>query len=448
MILDGASRIGIVGFGREGLSVYDFLLRDYSDLEIHVFDKRELSEFPEDILEEWRANGVVLHLGPGYLDDLEAVDLLVKSPGVNPRQPEIVRFLGLGGRYTTATNLFFERVSAKVIGITGSKGKSTTATLIYEALLAVDKQAFLVGNIGEPILNYLEFDSPEVYFVMEMSSQQLEDFEGRVDYALFTSFFADHMDYHGGMDAYISAKVNLFKNAKLTLYNGDDQVVSQILKKHGVLARAAQKYGLSFVSAEVSEDPQSGCAIFLNKLPFLSATEVLLKGQHNMKNMMLVTALFLELGLDQHVLQQVFYKFSGLAHRMQVLEGALKMVVNDSASVTPESSMACLESYEDCWQRVIILGGMDRGYDYTILNQVLTENDSVVVMPSLGSKVLEQVSVCSVKIVGGLQEAVAVAWDECGDDGVILFSPGAPSYNVFKNFYERGEAFVDLIRSV
>ena len=107
MILDGASKIGILGFGREGLSVYDFLLRDYSDLEIHVFDKRELAEFPEDIRADWQANGVVLHLGERYLEDLEAVDLLVKSPGVNPRQPEIVRFLGLGGRYTTATNLFF-----------------------------------------------------------------------------------------------------------------------------------------------------------------------------------------------------------------------------------------------------------------------------------------------------------------------------------------------------
>ena len=451
MILDGASKIGILGFGREGLSVYDFLLRDYSDLEIHVFDKRELAEFPDDIRADWQANGVVLHLGEGYLEDLEAVDLLVKSPGVNPRQPEIVRFLGLGGRYTTATNLFFERVSAKVIGITGSKGKSTTSTLIYEALLAVDKQAFLVGNIGEPILNYLEFDSPEVYFVVEMSSQQLEDFEGRVDYALFTSFFADHMDYHGGMEAYVSAKVNLFKNAKLTLFNGDDHVVSQILKEHGILARAVQKYGLSFVSSAQlhnSLEQDFGCAINLNGLPFLNFEEVKLKGHHNMKNMMLVTALFLELGLDQHILQQVFYKFNGLAHRMQVLDGVDKVVVNDSASVTPESSMACLEAYENYDQRVIVLGGMDRGYDYTILNQVLTERDVVVIMPNLHSKVVEQVSVCPVREVLDLKDAVDVAWQICGIDGVILFSPGAPSYNVFKNFYQRGDAFVDLISNL
>jgi UDP-N-acetylmuramoylalanine--D-glutamate ligase len=435
MILDGIKSIGVLGFGREGLSVYEFLLRDYSDLEIHIFDQRSLEDFSEEIISDFEAHNVVLHLGDNYLDFLNEVEFLVKSPGVNPRQPEIVRFLGLGGRYTTATNLFFERVSGKTIGITGSKGKSTTSTMIFESLTDCGLESYLVGNIGEPILNYLEFDNPNVYFVVEMSSQQLEEFEGQVDYALFTSFFADHMDYHGGMQAYIEAKVNLFKNAKLTIYNGDDQVVMDILKSHGVLARKAQKYGLSFDS--------DSCSVFLNNLEFLKASDILLAGAHNMKNMLLVLALIVEIGLDVNRVQKVLHRFSGLEHRMQVVSRD-PMIVNDSASVTPESTLACLQAYSGvASSRVIILSGMDRGYDYTILNSVLTTDDIVCVSKDLSEKVLEQISVCKVMQFDSLAQSVSYALDL---DGVtVLFSPGAPSYNQFKNFYKRGEWFLEQV---
>jgi len=434
MILDGVKSIGILGFGREGLSVYDFLLRDYSDLEIHIFDKRNLSDFSDAIVADWQVNNVVLHLGDDYLNFLNDVELLVKSPGVNPRQPEIVRFLGLGGRYTTATNLFFERVSGKTIGVTGSKGKSTTSTMIFESLTDCGLEAYLVGNIGEPILNFLEFDNPNVYFVVEMSSQQLEDFEGQVDYALFTSFFADHMDYHGGMQAYISAKANLFKNAKLTIYNGDDDVVLDILKSHGILARKAQKYGLSFDS--------ESCSVLLNKVVFLKLEDVKLSGAHNMKNMLLVLALILELELNVNRVQKVLQKFSGLEHRMQVVSQD-PLIVNDSASVTPESTLACLQAYTDIGPKVIILSGMDRGYDYSILNTVLTTDDIVCVSMDLSEKVLEQISVCRVMQFDSLSESVSYALSI--EDFVVLFSPGAPSYNEFKNFYARGEWFLNLL---
>ena len=434
MILDGVKSIGILGFGREGLSVYEFLLRDYSDLEIHIFDKRHLSDFSDAIVADWQVNHVVLHLGDDYLNFLNDVELLVKSPGVNPRQPEIVRFLGLGGRYTTATNLFFERVSGKTIGVTGSKGKSTTSTMIFESLTDCGLEAYLVGNIGEPILNFLEFDNPNVYFVVEMSSQQLEDFEGQVDYALFTSFFADHMDYHGGMQAYISAKANLFKNAKLTIYNGDDDVVLDILKSNGILARKAQKYGLSFDS--------ESCSVLLNKVVFLKLEDVKLSGAHNMKNMLLVLALILELELNVNRVQKVLQKFSGLEHRMQVVSQD-PLIVNDSASVTPESTLACLQAYKDIGPRVIILSGMDRGYDYSILNSVLTFDDIVCVSMDLSEKVLEQVSVCKVMQFDSLSESVSFALSI--EDFVVLFSPGAPSYNEFKNFYARGEWFLNLL---
>ena len=434
MILDGIKSIGILGFGREGLSVYEFLLRDYSDLEIHIFDKRNVSEFSDSIIADWQANNVVLHFGDDYLDNLNDVELLVKSPGVNPRQPEIVRFLGLGGQYTTATNLFFERVSGKTIGVTGSKGKSTTSTMIFESLTDCGLESYLVGNIGEPILNYLEFDNPNVYFVVEMSSQQLEDFEGQVDYALFTSFFADHMDYHGGMQAYIQAKVNLFKNAKLTIYNGDDQVVMEILKSHGVLARKAQKYGLSF-------DAES-CSVFLNKVLFLNLEDVQLSGAHNMKNMLLVLALILELELNVNRVQKVLQRFSGLEHRMQVVSRD-PLIVNDSASVTPESTLASLQAYTDIGPRAIILSGMDRGYDYSILNSELTKDDIVCVSSDLSEKVFEQINVCKVMQFDSLDQSVLYA---LGLEGVtVLFSPGAPSYNQFKNFYERGWWFLDLL---
>ena len=434
MILDGIKTIGVLGFGREGLSVYEFLLRDYSDLEIHIFDQRSLEDFSEEIISDWKEHNVVLHLGDNYLDFLNEVELLVKSPGVNPRQPEIVRFLGLGGRYTTATNLFFERVSGKTIGITGSKGKSTTSTMIFESLTDCGVESYLVGNIGEPILNFLEFDNPNVYFVVEMSSQQLEDFDGQVDYALFTSFFADHMDYHDGMQAYIQAKVNLFKNAKLTIYNGDDQVVMDILKSHGVLARKAQKYGLSFDS--------ESCSVFLNKSSFLSLSDVQLSGAHNMKNMLLVLALILELELNVNRVQKVLQRFSGLEHRMQVVSRD-PLIVNDSASVTPESTLACLQAYSGVAPRVIILSGMDRGYDYSILNPVLTTEDIVCVSRDLSEKVIEQINVCKVMQFDSLEQSVSYA---LGLEGVIvLFSPGAPSYNQFKNFYERGEWFLDFL---
>ncbi len=432
MILDKFEKVGILGFGREGLSAYKFLKSEYPNLKIVIFDKRLESDFKDEYLQALQDKSLDLCLGEDYLESLDKVEILIKSPGVNPRQPEIVRYLGLGGAYTTATNLFFERVVGKTICVTGSKGKSTTCSLMHAVLKAHGLKTYLLGNIGQPILNYLQDDAEDVFYIIEMSSQQLEDFRGTVDIGVFTSFFADHMDYHGSLESYKDAKCKLFRNARLSLYNSGNHDVASILESLQVATKSSKDFGLEILEESIVLDNQKS----------LSLSQLHLQGLHNLYNCVLTIMLSLVLELDLSKTLEAIQDFKPLEYRMQEL-GEVNGIrfINDSASVTPESTVACLQAFAGQDISSLIMGGLDRGYDYSILQAVLPKDITIYVLTNLQEKIQMQLVAFRIVLVEDFTEALDLIMQESKAGTTCLFSPGAPSYNSFKDFYERGAMF-------
>ena len=410
----------IVGFGREGQAALRGLRRYAPTARITVADTAPV-EVPAEIPRQ---------LGPRYLENLERFDVIIKSPGIPPK-PEFER---VRSRLTSGTQIFLDTVfqhGALVIGVTGTKGKSTTATLIFEVLRAAQKRSFLLGNIGNPALDFLGEATSETIFVQECSSYQLMDLSVSPPIAVITSFFPEHLDYHGSIETYLEAKKHI------TRFQKDTGWVFYNARWEGARAIAEESPG--------------------RKMPFTAAdaplriTETKLLGQHNLSNIAAAWLVTEHLGVPKDTALKVFREFPGLPHRLQSLgyhHGILW--VDDSLSTTPESTIAALDAVGD---RVVtlILGGHDRDYEFSDLAREIAKREinGVVLFPPSGVRI--RAALTAAGFPGDVLETEsmgdAVRWvRERARGGVCLLSPASPSYGLFKNFEERGDRFWEAIQ--
>lgn len=422
--------ICILGFGREGRAMANALMEHAKGCEITIADMNEKTDVPKEFKKQ---------TGETWLSDLEKFDVLIKSPGIPP-QPEITR---LEGKLTTSTQIFLDTVKgsgATVIGVTGSKGKSTTSSLIHAILKAAKKDTYLIGNIGEPAIAHLKEAKPKTIFVLEMSSYQLMDLTVSPDIAVITAFFPEHLDYHGSLEAYLEAK------------------------KH--IARFQTEKDIVIFNAEFPEAKDIAAESKGTKIPFtlhdspVDQQQILLKGQHNLGNITAAWKVCKLLDIDDEIFGEVVQNFKGLPHRLESI-GVLKGVewINDSISTTPESAIAALDAFGDRVS-VIILGGQDRGYDFTPLAEKIAASKSLrmaILLPDSGTvigKALEHAGApvilsAAKTLPEAVEKARKAALDpkpEKGSVPIVLLSPAAPSYGHFKNFEDRGEQFEQAVR--
>ncbi len=422
--------ICILGFGREGRAMAKALTEYAKGCEITVADMNKETEVPKEFKKQ---------TGDKWLTNLEIFDVLIKSPGIPP-QPEITR---LHEKLTTSTQIFLDTVKgtgAFVIGITGSKGKSTTSTLIHAILKAAKENTYLIGNIGEPAIAHLKDAKPKTIFVLEMSSYQLMDLTVSPDIAVITAFFPEHLDYHGSLDAYLEAKkkITAFQSEKDTVFfNADFPEAKDIAE-----GSKGKKIPFTMKDAPVTSD------------------DVLLKGDHNLGNIAAAWLVTQQLGVPKDSALKTIKAFRGLPHRLESV-GVLGGVewINDSISTTPESAIAALDAFGNRVS-VIILGGQDRGYDFALLAQKIAASKSLrmaILLPDSGTvigKALEHagapVILSSAKTLSeAVEKARKAALDpkpEKGHIPIVLLSPAAPSYGHFKNFEDRGEQFEKAVR--
>jgi len=408
-------KILILGFGMEGRATLKYLKKVLSPEQVSkigIADEKD---------------------GPGYLDKQKYYDLVIKTAGI-PRRL-------VTKPYTTATNLFFANTTGKIIGITGSKGKSTTTSLIHSILHSAGKNEMLVGNIGRPMLEELtkpEGEGADRIYVCELSSYQCEDLEYSPHIAVYVSFFPDHMDYHGGLEQYWAAKNNLTAHSKA----GDSVVYNPEYPRLADLAK------------ELSERPESDrpqVLPFAHKLPFPQSAVPLL-GKHNFDNVRGAYTVAKLLGISDEVIESAVRNFKALPHRLEPI-GEFKGIsfYDDAISTTPESTMAALDALSAGGRRIgaIFLGGKDRGYDFSGLAQKIVEKKVkvVVLFPESGAHIKEAI----LKVEGGasikfhetrlMREAVEFAYAHADHGSVCLLSTASPSYSVWKNFEEKGDQF-------
>ncbi len=430
-------RVAILGFGGEGRSVLKFLRKnkDFKNCEIWILDRSEKISAPA---------GARLQLGENYLKNLENFDVIFRSPGVPYNLPEIKNAIKNGVEFSSATKLFFKYTNkisgVRIIGVTGTKGKGTTSTLIYRILRAAGKDVYIAGNIGTPATEILSKLKRDSIVVLELSSFQLQDLERSPKIAAILETFPDHQDSHKNLEEYYGSKSNIAKHQKATdavFFFGD--------------------HGKSSELANMGEGKKM--PVFPKKFIGFDEAELKIKGSHNFRNAVLATAVAQYLKIPKKTIVRVVKNFRGLEHRLEFVRVVGNVsFYNDSASTNPQTSSAALRSFPND-SISIILGGYDKGLDYAPLKKAVMEVEprGVVLMGANQKKNAKALEGCETKIVfaKNLKSAIDMAYLPLitnrslqNKSSSVVFSPGAASFDMFKNYADRGEQFKKIVNSL
>jgi UDP-N-acetylmuramoyl-L-alanine---L-glutamate ligase len=443
--LEGAG-IGVWGAGREIGSFADQLARRLPSARIVVaaFDARPA----EDVGVLLKAPEVRVVIGGEVGADalvaaLSGCDVVVRSPGVSAHRPELLAVREAGTPVTTATSLWLaERGGEGVIGVTGTKGKSTTAALAAHLARAAGRTAHLAGNIGVPALDLLDRERADVT-VVELSSYHTADLETGPQVALVTSLFREHTDWHGSERAYRADKLRLLglPGVRTAVINARDERLRGELP-----ARVPQSLETIAYGVPDGWDVVPGGIALRGELRAASA-ELPLRGEHNALNLCGALTALEALSIQPSPLPRALSGFAPLPHRLEaVAERDGILWVNDSISTTPESTAAALASFPGR-EIVLIAGGQDRGQDFAELGCALAlRGASVIGVPSTGPRLTAAARESGVPHidavdVADMRDAVALAREKARAGAVVLLSPAAPSYDHYRDFEERGERF-------
>lgn len=430
-------KILILGFGREGKSTYQFIRKYYPDMVIGIYDKNEIKD---------SLHNVTIHYGSTYQDFLADYDLIIKSPGIvfNSKNSKDYKKL------TSQTDIFLSIYRNQTIGITGTKGKSTTSSLIYHVLKCGGKDAILVGNIGIPVFDKLELINDNTIVVYEMSSHQLEYAIYSPHIGLHLNIYQEHLDHYGTLEKYAAAKENIFKfqqKGDLFIYNKNFIDSSRKFK--------ADTITVTYEDEEADMYIKDNSICFKGKVMEINEDEILLKGHHNLYNIGVVYCVADYFGITDEVFYNAIKTFKPLPHRMEYV-GEVNGVkyFNDSISTCCETTIQAVNSIKNI--DTVILGGMDRGIEYKPLVDFLLESEvrNLILMPDIGQRIHnlimaddKDITGKNVFMVAGIKEAVETAKKVTLDGMTCLFSPAAASYGFFKNFEERGDIYKKYVLS-
>jgi UDP-N-acetylmuramoylalanine--D-glutamate ligase len=377
---------------------------------------------------------------------LGACDVVVRSPGVSIYRDELRGLRDRGVPVTTATGLWLaERGGQGVIGVTGTKGKSTTAALIHHLSRAAGCPAELAGNIGVPALDLLDRPSGELA-VVELSSYQIADLEVGPEVVAITNLYSEHTDWHRSDAAYRADKLRILglPGVRVSVLNAREPALAD--------AAATAPDPLLYGGPDGWDATPEGVS-YRGGRPAVRTGELPLRGEHNALNLCAALTALAAAGLAAPPLPAGLRGFAALPHRLELVadEGGVAWV-DDSISTTPESTLAALASFAD---RAIVLlaGGQDRGQDYAALARELAARRACVVgLPATGGRLVEAARAAGVPgeralEAADLPEAVALARGFAGPGAAVLLSPAAPSYNAYRNFEERGDHFRSLAGS-
>ena len=409
--------ICILGFGKEGISTYNYLTK-HGITNIKVHDK-----VFKDV------DGIY---GDNYLDNLDKYDLIIKSPGISLKDIDISN---IKDKITSELELLLEYSKCKIIGITGSKGKSTTTSLIYDMLKANGLDAYLLGNIGIPIFDYLDSFNENSYLVIEMAALQLEYVKHSPFISVITNLYEEHLDHFGTLDKYYEAKLKIFKyqdESCYAIYSKDNKDLSDIVNSLDL------KGNLIPTSLEDIKDDYIYVA---NKKVYNINNKRALLGKHNLSNIINALNVANILNLDFNKCVMAITDFKTLPHRMELVGTYDGITYYDDAIATiPEATIDCIDALK--MVDTLITGGKDRGIDYQILIDYINKSNisNVICMPETGFKI-ESALVKNTYHVNDLSEACEIAKKVTKKGYICLLSPSASSYNQFKNFEEKGNFF-------
>lgn len=452
--------IAVIGMGVSNTPLIRMLLR--AELKVTVCDKSS-RERVEEQASELESLGAKLELGQDYLAKIHKFDIIFRTPGLSPNTPELQKAVERGSVLTSEMELFFQLCPCKIIGVTGSDGKTTTTTLISEFLKEAGYNVYLGGNIGKPLLPDVAGMVPEDMVVVELSSFQLMTMDRSPDVAVFTNLSPNHLDYHHTMEEYTAAKLNIFLHQEETgraVFNYDNEITRELSRQaKGEMVYFSRQVPLEEKGVYLGPNYPEGQAIWLSNKQghrlVLPLSDIRLPGVHNVENYMAAIAAVDGLVPDKCV-RAVAQRFTGVEHRIELVRELDKVrYYNDSIGTSPTRTMACLDSFDQ--KLILIAGGYDKGVPFTRLGEEIVQKVKVLILtgntaPAIRKAVEEAAgfSDSGLQIIetADLAAAVAAAQAAAISGDIVVLSPACAAFDRFKNFMERGKVFKQLVEGL
>jgi UDP-N-acetylmuramoylalanine--D-glutamate ligase len=442
-------RVLVVGLGRSGVAAALFL-QDHG-ARVAVSDTKSEAQLQKEV-SALLERGISLETGQHSERTFRDQDLIVVSPGVPSDQPQLQHARALGIPVIGEVELACRFLQGKIIAITGSNGKTTTTTLVGEILSQSGKKTLVGGNIGTPVISLAEKSSPEHLVVLEISSFQLETIEQfRPWIAAILNITPDHLDRHRTFQAYIDAKARIFENQEpgdFAILNADDPTCAPLKdKSKGSVYWFSRKQPVengTYVRDEQILFRSSG-----RDVPVLPVEEIQLKGAHNLENILAAVCVSMIAGCEPQQVRKAIANFGGVEHRLEPVATINGVAYyNDSKATNVDATIKALESFSG--KIHIILGGKDKGSDYTVLVPLLRERaKGAYLIGAAAEKIASQIQGAT-RIVhsGTLDRAVRQASEAAASGDIVLLAPACASFDQFENYEQRGRIFKELVQAL
>jgi UDP-N-acetylmuramoylalanine--D-glutamate ligase len=446
-------KILLLGFGREGRSSLKLIRKALPRITLYIADS-DKSIIDNPLVSD--DQNVYFRTGPGYLEGLDEFDLIIKSPGISLKD---IDYKIDRKKITSQTDLFLQVYSEQVIGITGTKGKSTTATLLHDVLKRAGRDSILIGNIGRPAFNCIEDIHPETLIVFELSSHQLEYISKAPRISVLLNLYQEHLDaYHSFYDYQLS-KMNIMKYQEENdyfIFNADDSLIQGLISEFHIIRNfrpfsfEVEVAGGSYIKDGIVMHTENGIS-----QPVLDLSKKRkLKGDHNIRNIMAVINVCKILGIENEIIQEGVAGFTGLEHRMEYAGQFYGIsFYNDSIATIPEATIEAVKALEKV--DTLILGGFDRGIDYTGLAAFLSESEvrNFIFTGDAGKRIKDLLEPLrkqeqTLFMISSFDDFLEPALKNTRQGSICLLSPAAASYNEFQNFEMRGKRFKELIPDI
>ena len=442
-------KIAIIGAGVSNLPLIEYMAK-LSD-KVVLFDMKELSDDARQLVEKYN---IKTSLGDNYLEELIGFDYIFRSPSCLPTNPYIVKEIDRGAIVTTEVEEVIKLSPCKVIGITGSDGKTTTTTIISEVLKSLGYTVHTGGNIGTPIFTNMNKVKKEDIIVLELSSFQLMNMKVSPNISVITNISKNHLDIHKDYQEYIDAKKSIFLNQNkddIVVLNYDDELVKSFDKE----VKGEVRY-FSFKSKLKDNYYLDGEYIKYNDKIIIDTKDLIIRGVHNYINICTVLNAIKDYITDMDKALEIIRKFPGVHHRIEFVReiDGVKWY-NDSASSTPSRTIAGINAFDE--KIVLLAGGYDKNIPYDSLAKPILGKVRVLILfgntkDKIYNAVMKESKLQNKEIEiyeeKTLEDVISKAKEVAKEGEVVLFSPASASFDMFKNAYQRGDIFRDLVNKL
>jgi len=443
-------KILVLGFGKEGKDNYLALRKLFPEKTFAIADKLEFKELPKKTQKLLKQDKQLkLHFGKNYLRSLKNYQLIIKTPGISLRN--IRPFLKKKTKVISQTEIFFEYCPGKIIGVTGTKGKGTTSSLIYQILKNGKLRVHLIGNIGRPVFQALLRAKASDIFVYEISSHQLQTLKKSPFIAVFLNLYPDHLDYYKNFKEYCRAKESIARyqtKKDYFIYNSEQKLLREIAKKS-----KAKRIPIP-TNYEFLIHPPKFCKAKFRR----AGIRIPLTGKFNLQNIMAAVTVGKIFGVSDRKIIQTIENFKPLPHRLEFV-GRYKEIefYNDSFATIPQATIAALDALGKRVKTLILGGSSKKEIDFPLLAKKILKSkiENLILFPDTGKEIWQEILNLKKKsknlpksfFVSSMAEAVKIAYQCTKKGSICLLSPASASFSLFRNYKERGNLFKKDVKS-